>query len=222
MKVNSISNVNPQQNKTKLQAAPSFTSVLPVKVSIDGHPSADVKNIRRVLKQLSNILFAPKNDREKLMRRVFAEHDRSFSLIESSDDKGNVLRNYVPKNSDISYLFTGAQAQALDELGRKIGPARAKGLRICKNPKTFEAQSRAHQYFDKIMQLIYSNGTAHMSETITPKTRVYQGRNLGLQIEAKSQGKFDKKGFKVIIDRIIFRKIGENNPYANIPKHHVA
>jgi len=156
------------------------------------------------------------------MRSVFAGHDRSFNLVASSDKKGNVLRNYVPKNSDIAYLFTGSQAQALDKLGKKIGPEKAAGKKRCGTTKTFEAQNRAHQYFDKIMQLINDNMNAHMSETITPTTRDYKGRKLGLQIEAKSQGKFDKKGFKVIIDRIIFRKIGENNPYVTMPQHHAA
>lgn len=219
MKINSINNATLQQNKSKTQSAPTFTSILPIKVSIDGCPSADAKNIKRVLRQLSNILFNPQNDKEKLIRSVFAKHDRSFSLVASSDEKGNVLRNYISKNSPIAYLFTGSQAQALDEIGRQIGKARAKGKRICNTTRNFEAQNKAHQYFNKIMQLIHSNQAAHMCETIDSK-RTYRGKKLGLQIEAKSQGVFDKKGFKIMIDRIIFRKIEDPTVYQ--PRHRAA
>jgi hypothetical protein len=223
MKVNSVNSTNLQQNKTKIQAELSFTSVLPARVFIDGNPSTDAENIKRAVRALSEILFKPSNDSKTAeIKHVFSEYDRDFHSVESAEDKSNVLRTRVLRSDGISYLFTGPQAQKLDELGREIGPAKAKGLRIFGTTKTFEAMSKVRDYFGKIRQFIDSNMVSHVHERINPQTRAYEGEKLGLHIHAKSEGTPGKKGFKLTIDNIFFRKIKENHPSANISKKHAA
>lgn len=221
MNVGSINNINSQQNKYKTQAKPSFTSILPVKVFIDGCPSTDAKNIKKVVRELSEILFHPKNDAKALeIRRVFAERDRDFNHIRCSDEKSNVLRNRTIDG--LSFLFTGTQAHKLDELGREIGPAKAKSLRVFHTTKTYEVRVKVKGYFDKIKAFIQSNASAHVHERINLKTKAYEGQELGLHVHAKSVGTPGKKGFKITIENIFFRKIGQNNPYADNHVHHAA
>lgn len=221
MKINPINNTTFQQNNSKTQAAPSFTSILPAKVFIDGNISIDEKNIKRVVRALSEILFKHARTSEEIaIQRTFAEHDRDFCVVVSSNDKSQVLRNRILDKDGKSYLFTGPHAQRLDALGREIGPAKAKGKRLYGTTKTFESTIKVRDYFSRIRQFIDSNMSAHVCEKIKPGTYTYEGEKVGVHIHAKSEGKPDKPGFKVIIDKIIFRKIQE--PTVNMPHHHAA
>ena len=216
MNINSIStnNVNRSQNYSNKNLAQkqSFTSIMPVKVFIDGSPSVDSLNVKRAIRALSEILFQPAKDNQaaKKIKQVFSLHDRDFRHIDGSGDKSEVLRNR-PFNG-LSYIFTGKQAEQLDGIGRKIGPAKGRGLDDFGTTKTFEAKALAKEYFEQIEKFISSNSKAKIREKINPETGAYEGNELGLCILTKSQGKPGKKGFKLTVDDIVFRKIQKDVP----------
>lgn len=213
MNINSINSINfnvKQNNNTRKN--PNFKSIIPVKVFIDGYPSVDHKNLSRAVRALSEILFQPaqNNEMAKTIKQMFVKYDRDFRHVDGSGDKSQVIRNKT--YNGVAYLFTGPHAEQLDEIGRQIGPAKSRGLDNFGTTKTFEAKARAREYFEKIEQFINSNSKSKIRESINSETASYQGQELGLCIFTKSQGKPNKKGFKLVIDGIKFRRIENDVP----------
>lgn len=207
MNINNI-NTTLSQNKYKNSvSSPSFSSIMPVKVFIDDLPSTNRSNAKRAIRGLSKILFnSAKNENDKAIKESFSKYDRDFRHIDDEGDKSKWLRN-LPQKGGISYLFTGPQAEELDALGRKIGPEKNIGLQKLGTARTFEARAKAHDYFNQIKKFIESHNGAWIRESINPQTGIYEGKELGLCIFAKSEGVYGKRGFKLNIDKITFRKI---------------
>jgi hypothetical protein len=203
MNINTVSNLS----NTKLCIQPpSFKSIIPCKVFIDGNICSDVKKTNKTVRELSNVLFQPQpNQSAQKIKQIFSRFDRNFRYVDKTVSKGKTIRNRC--FSEVSYLFTGPQAEQLDELGRKIGKAKAIGRKFLGTTKTFEVMCQGQKYFEQIQKFINSNSRAKIRESINPETGAYEGNEIGLHILAKSEGMPDTKGFKLIINDIVFRKI---------------
>jgi len=193
MQINKANNVN-------------FTSAVPLKVFINGLPSTDVANIRKAVVATSKILTSPANADQKSLSiiRKFIKSDRDFSYTDGGVKSGVLIRNIISQGQ--AYLFTGEHAKILNELGKKIGPAKSQGLAQFNTTKTFESSTLTKNYFDKIREFL-SYPLIRVKESINPKTRMYEGDLLELNILAKTEGKAGKNGFKLVIDDISFQPI---------------
>ena len=197
MKINPI---NPAQKNNV-----NFTSVVPLKVFIDGMPSTDVANVKKAVVATAKILTSTANGNQKSlsMIRKFIKYDRDFSYNAGGCKSGELIRNTVSQGE--AYLFTGEHAKVLNELGKKIGPVKSQGLAQFNTTKTFEANTFAKNYFDKMRDFL-SYPKIRIKEFINPKTRAYEGEPMELHIHAKSKGQMGKAGFKLDIDAIDFSK----------------
>lgn len=186
MNINPINNININQQNQNARKNPNFTSVIPIKVFIDGEKCTDISLIHRAIRALVKIVTKPagNNTNANTIRQVFLtlDHDASFF-----NGVVRPIRNGLYR--DISYLFTGQHATRLDELGKLIGRAKAKG----NDPRDIQVN-----YFNEIKQLI----NPQLTERIQ-----YQGKKIGLYIFTRSEGTPNKKGFKLMLDKIEARRI---------------
>ena len=98
-------------------------------------------------------------------------------------------------------MFTGIHAEVLNDLGKKVGPAKHAGLVQHGTVKTFYAKSLATDYFEK-MKTFIENPKIRIKESVNQNTRMYEGEDVELNIHAKSSGKMGKPGFKLDINDI--------------------
>lgn len=205
MQINSINNSNYKQTLTCKK--PSFKSVIPVKVFIDDLPSTDLRNINRGILRLYKILSkSVKNNTELEMKTKFLEHVKDFKLPNSSQAK----KASITSSHDFGkfYLFTGPEAEKLADMSDEIGYAQRDGLINHDTSRTFEAKTRKKEYFEQIKKFI--NSKAKIREKINPTTKEYEGEEIGLCIFTTSKGTPGKKNFRLVLDKIAFRKIKNN------------
>lgn len=197
MQVNSVQRNNP-----------NFTSVIPVKVYINGLPSIDRKNIQTAVRSVSKILIhGPKNDEQsKNIIKIFMNFVKDFKYLPKVEEPGRCLRNYIFNKEAEAYLFTGAEAWNLDALARKIGPAKAKGLDAYGTTKTFEASARGNSYFDKILQFIKAP-KLRLKEIKEASNGAVAEHPLRLNIFMTSRGEYGKSNFKLNLENINFERI---------------
>lgn len=199
-----ISNQNYNYNN---QNNVNFTSVVPLKVFIDGAPSADPKHIKRVVVALQKLLTSKATDTRAIaIKKTFRDIDRDFRFPIGDYVSGTLIRNSVHRGT--SYLFTGPHAEELDKLGRKIGPAKAEGVKCCGTTKTFEVKKLINEYFKKMSEFV-SNSRLRIRESINPNNRMYVGDEVKLSIYAKSNGKFGTDGLRVNIEGISFEPMNQ-------------
>lgn len=155
----------------------SFTSVMPLKVFINGKFSAEEADILRATKQLTAVLKGPcgKSPEKLDIIREFAKHDRDYSYERGFlGYKGSTSEFF--RRSD-SYFFTGPQAAALDNFGKRIGPAKKEGN------NNFTAL-----YFSKMRNFIDAP-LLRVREFLNKETRQYEGEPVSLNIYTTSSGK---------------------------------
>lgn len=204
MNISPISNTNICRNNNNNNKV-SFTSVIPFKVFIDGKPSVDSKNIGKAVRGLATILtHSAADEKLKIIKRIFMTMDVDFRAPDGVLPNGEVIRNHV--FDGVSYLFTGFHSRKLDELGRKIGPEKRKGLENLGTTDTHETNVAVKDYFKKIVEFITSP-EGRLRAFVNPTTRAYEGDELGLHIMTKSNGRYGKRDFKLEIENIAFRKI---------------
>jgi len=210
MNISPISNNN--ISRTSSQAKVSFTSVIPFKVFIDGKPSTDAKNIRRAIRGLARILTTQDGGDEKCLalKKKFVSKDFNFCFPGGVLPNGKVIRNHVFEG--ISYIFTGFHSRKLDELGRKIGPEKRKGLENLGTMATHEVDVAVKDYFAKVKEFIF-NPDERLRAGVNDKGQ-YVGDEIGLHILTESSGKPGKRSFKIRVDDIAFRRI-INSPVPN-------
>ncbi|HNW25787.1 MAG TPA: hypothetical protein PKI94_03255 [Candidatus Gastranaerophilaceae bacterium] len=197
MQVNSVQRNNP-----------NFTSVIPVKVYIDGLPSVDRKNIQKAIKALSNILVHGSKGKEqsKNIIKIFINAVKDFKFLPGVEEPGRCLRNYIFKKEVDAYLFTGSEAWNIDALARKIGPAKSKGLDAYGTSKTFEASARGNSYFDKILEYI-KNPKLRLKEVKETGNGPMIGDPMRLNVFMTSSGEYGKSNFKLNLENIGFENI---------------
>lgn len=186
-----------------------FTSVVPMRVYINGKPSADAANIRRATRLLTKVLKGPSGDNEHARHivKTYAKYDKDYDYrsgcLGYNSPTGSLFRNYIDRTQ--AYFLTGKQAMEIEALGRKIGPAKSDGLYRLGSTKTFESKSRINDYYDRIKYFI-QNPVLRIRENISPTTNAYEGKPLTLNIYTVSDGNYGKKGFQLLLDDIDFSK----------------
>ncbi len=195
--------VNPVQRNN-----PNFTSVIPVKVFIDGAPAVDRPNIQKAIKALSNILVHGSNGKEqsKNIIKIFINAVKDFKFLPRVEEPGRCLRNYISKKDVDAYLFTGSEAWNIDAIARKIGPAKSKGLNAYGTTKTFEAKARGNSYVNKMLEYI-KNPKLRLREVKETGNGTMIGEPLRLNIFMTSRGEYEKSNFELNLENIGFENI---------------
>lgn len=190
---------------------PNFTSVVRFKVVIDNLHALDEKSINRALRDFQDKLIHPAEGNEAIikMKRFFSSHINDFNYHGEKVDIGEVLRHVVVDKKGFGYIFTGIHAKNLNELGKKIGVKKHQALEILGVVKSYESSCAVKNYFNKARDYI-SYPSCRVKENINEKTMNYIGDEIGLVINAKSIGRPDKKGYKVVAGSIDFVKIPKN------------
>lgn len=186
----------------------NFTSVVPLKVFINGELQADSQMVKKAVVATSKILANPACGNQKFIgvKHEFMRYDRDFASREGKPKSGTIIRNFV--QNGISYLFTGIHAEQIDKIGRMIGPAKATAKKAYGSTKNQTVSALGRMYYDKIREFI-SFPKARVREFIDPKTRMYAGDEMELRIYAASEGEIGNKNFKINVDKVEFKKAGE-------------
>lgn len=209
MNISPINNSNINQTSRK---NPSFAGLAPFKVFVDGVPAENVMNTKRGFRLLENALYnlSDKSPVAKEVRQLFFEHDKEFRHWDRRLEKGKLIRRSRIYPDYIPYFFTYPQAGPLDELGREIGATKREGLENYGTTRTHAVLTKVRNYFAKIREFINFNHKAKIRERINPVTNQYEGTELGLHIFTHSEGIPGKKGYKLCLDSVKFRKIKDD------------
>jgi hypothetical protein len=191
MYINSVNNINLTSSKNKISKNPLFTSIVPVKVFVNGEKSQDIKIIRRVIRAFIKMLQDDKmnDDKTRAFRGFFSKNDPDFRM-------SIPIRNAI--TSDISYLFTGGHSIQLNNLGRKIGPAKSNSFKIFGTTQNAEAKSKVQAYFEKIKSFIKNNHSARIKS---------QGHEIGLHIYTTTTKIPKKRTSQLNIDRMTVNRV---------------
>lgn len=191
---------------------PSFTSIVPVKVFIDGKEAVDPKYVKSACRQLTNILIGPAKGSEYKMDivREFAKRDVDYSFYYGmngfpKDHKGKIVpSNYFRCVCDKigNFLFTGIHAERLAQLGKSVGAERF----TCKNrniAESFDLQVAKSNYGKTIARFINLD-FLRITETFDDLTKQRLGKPVVLNINLTSNGKYGLSTFKTKLDGINF------------------
>lgn len=200
----------------KFNNNPSFTSVVPVRVFIDGMETFNQKNIKSACRQLSTILAGPaKNDIKQLsIIREYAKFDPDYILQYGYKGypKLNNKKNIQPSDyfrciadNTRSYLFTGEQAKKLREFGKAIGEEQ-QACKARKISNSFDLQVAKKNYGFTISNFIKST-KLRLKESFNSITKQKFGKPVELNINMSSNGKYAQTNFKMKIDNINFTVI---------------
>lgn len=193
---------------------PSFTSVVPLRVYVDGLETFNQKNIRAACRQLSAVLAGPsKNEQKKInIIKEFAKFDPDYVLQFGFNGYPKIKgtkKNMQPSDyfrcivDDMkSYLFTGEQAKKLRELGKAVGQEQ----QTCKARKiqnSFDLQVAKRNYGFTIANYIRST-KLRLREKFDTLTKQKTGKPVELNIHMTSNGKYAQSNFKMFLDKITF------------------
>ena len=192
----------------------SFTSVIPFRVFIDGLETFDPKNLKYAAHKLTSTLAGPaQNDNQKLkLIREFAKFDPDYSLERGfyGYPRRRNKKNIQP--SDYfrcifdgigNFLFTGAQAEKLNELGKSIGSEKVY-CRTRKISNSFDLQAAKH-YYSYVIGNYLRSSKLRIKEAFDPKTRIKVGKPVEMHINMVSNGKYGMSNFKMQLDNIEFK-----------------
>ena len=192
----------------------SFTSVVPVRVYIDGMETFNQKNIRTSCRQLSSVLAGPaaKDIKKTGIVKEYAKHDPDYILRFGLNGypklKGSAKKmqpsDYFRCISDDtkSYLFTGEQANKLREAGKAVGQEQ----QVCKNrhlTNSFDLHAAKKNYGFLIANYLRST-KLRLRETFDSFTKQRTGKPVDLNIHLTSNGKYAQSNFKIFLDKITF------------------
>ncbi len=195
----------------------SFTSVVPLRVYIDGMETFNQKNIKSACRQLSTTLAGPVgNDIKKInIIKEFAKFDPDYVIqygFQGYPKLKGQKKNMQPSDyfrciaDDMkSYLFTGEQAKKLREVGKSVGQEQ----QICKARRiqnSFDLQVAKRNYGFTIANYIRST-KLRLRETFDSITKQKVGKPVELNIHMTSNGKYAQSNFKMYIDKITFSPI---------------
>lgn len=195
----------------------SFTSVVPLRVYIDGMETFNQKNIRSACRQLSSTLAGPAgNDSKKInIVKEFSKFDPDYIIqygLHGYPKLKGQKKNMQPSDyfrciadDSRSYLFTGEQAKKLRELGKSVGQEQ----QICKARRiqnSFDLQVAKRNYGFTIANFIRST-KLRLREAFDITTKQKTGKPVELNIHMASNGKYAQSNFKMFLDKISFTPI---------------
>ena len=197
-----------------INSSPTFTSVIPVRVKIDGKECYSEYFIRPACRKLSAILFGPtKSNDNKSMEiiRTFAEHDPDYKFNRgfSGHPKNKLGRKAKPSDyfryiyqKFEHYFMTGAQAENLKKFGKQVGNEKYAG-KIKEVDNSLDVQVAQKNYWGAIKNYI-KNKSLRLTEFFDEKTGKKSGNPVSLVIDMKSNGKYGLSTFEMDIDKISF------------------
>ena len=197
----------------RLNNKASFTSVVPVRVFVDGMETFNQKNIRAACRQLSATLTGPaKNDAKKInIIKEYAKFDPDYKFeygLNGYPKQWN-KKNMQPSDyfrciadNTRSYLFTGDQANKLKELGKAVGQEQ-QACKARKIANSFDLQVAKRNYGFTIANFIRST-KLRIRETFDIITKQKTGKQVELNIHMSSNGKYAQSNFKMFLDNITF------------------
>ena len=195
----------------------SFTSVVPVRVRIDGLETFDEKVMRSACRQLSNILAGPTRESEttKIATiRKFSSFDPDYNLLfgisgypkkfnEKNIQPSNYFR-YVRDKNNRDFFISGPQAEKLEELGHNIGIER----KACKQrniSNSFDLKDAYGTYWAAI-KFFLSRKQFRMTESYNPLDNRRTGSPVTMIIDMVSNKKYGLSTFKMKFSDISFEK----------------
>ena len=195
---------------------PSFTSVVPVRVFIDGREAYSEKFVRPACRQLSTILAGPVKENETIkiaILKMFGAFDPEYNILYgiSGYPKKFGQKNIQPSDyfsytfdKNGHYFISGTQGEKLRELGHKIGIEQ----RTCKehNVKTsFDLDVAKGKYWAAIKYFI-RNKSLRLTENFDSDTGKKSGNPVTLILNMSSNKKYGLSTFKMKLESINFEK----------------
>ncbi len=173
----------------------SFTSVIPVKVFIDGRQTVDDKTVEQCFNKFRKIVTTiPKNTDDSRILNRYIMHDKDITAVkildgeQTPDNATMQIRSAYGKD----YIFTGYEAAYMSVLSADIGQAKRKSYHKAGHTKTHEVYNANAEFVDKIKEFA-DDKSAYLKKG---------GKFLGLHINMKSNGK------KLEVNDIKFCRIG--------------
>ncbi len=190
---------------TSINGNLSFTSVVPVRVFVDGMETFNQKLIKSSCHQLNNVLKGPSNSGHKLsIIKKFAQHDPDYNLQMGYYGHDSIASDYfrcITKNNK-SYIFTGAQAEVMKKTGKLIGLER-KNCKEKNYATNFDLMFARKSYENNIINFL-KNPNLRIKEFLNPNTLQKSGRPVHLNILMSSNKKYGLASFKTHLDDISF------------------
>lgn len=200
-----------------LNNSPTFTSVIPVRVKVDGKESYSEYFIRPACRKLSAILLGPthKDDTKKLeIISTFAKIDPDYNFNRGVSGHPKIRFNKRPVPSDYfryvvqkfqHYFLTGPQAETLKKLGKHVGNEKYAGKTL-EIDNSLDVEVARDNYWGTLRNYV-KNKIHRLTESYDPKTEIKFGKPVSLVINMKSNGKYGQSNFKMDVDSISFEPI---------------
>ena len=196
----------------------TFTSVVPVRVRIDGMEVVDEERyILSACRQLSRILAGPTKEKEitKLaVIRKFAGIDPDYNLLygisgyPKSWNQTNIQPSdyfrHICDDKKRHFFLTGAQAEKLRELGEQIGSAR-KDCKTRNISNSFDLMTAYGKYWGAIKYFI-KHKEFRLTENFDYASNKKFGNPVTLVIDMISNHKYGLTTFKMKLDSVSFEK----------------
>jgi hypothetical protein len=175
--------------------SPSFTSVIPVRVFIDGMETFDDKLIKSSCRNLSSIVAkTTKSEKEQAITRKFVQYDpnyKSSTINRGKPNPSDFIRCIIDKGR--TFLCTGLQAAKIKEYGKAVGTER-QACKIRGVNDSFDLMVAKKNYARIISEFVQAS-----------KLRLKDGlKPLNLNLNMKSNGKYGLSSFKINLDDISF------------------
>lgn len=201
MQVNSV-----RQNQPR---SINFTSVMPVKVLVEGRPVVDKKNIGMVINQLSKIVTSSHKNDPRLKKIVYEFTGAVKDFVCSGFKyRGEVIRHHIDDFGGV-FIITGEEASNIELKAKLIGPAKSKGLNTLGTTKTFEVKALIQQYFNFLGKIISDPTSRLYRPERDASGKMIKRIPLELIIQASPKGKYRTTNFRLNVDNISFREIPE-------------
>jgi hypothetical protein len=202
-------NLNNYNNCKKPYNA-AFTSVVPVKVygwiktpaeNVEKlYPATIPENVKSVLYSFSRVLSKGKRESGTLasdLLKIVKENIHDYNNTSKVD-----MRTFV--NNVRGYIFTGKEAELLEDAGKKLGPAKQYGRIFYGTPSTSEVKFLSGNYRNTAYNLI-RNGFKRLWKNSEPQ-------EMHIFVHPEEKTIKGKKVTHFIIENISFVKDGKNEP----------
>lgn len=193
----------------------NFTSVIPVRVFIDGMETFGEKNIKAAARQLITTIKGPVKYDEKsvIIAGKLAQKDPDFNfsralngyISSGKNGKSNpsdFFRLVRDKNNSY-YLLTGKQGEHLASLGKTVGKERA-SAKDHHQASTFDLYVAKRNY-ERFIRNCINNLKLRITEFYNPDTGQKTGKPVIMDIFMESNKKYGQTNFKMELSDIKFQ-----------------
>ena len=182
---------------TNNRTNPAFTSVVPVRVFIDGMETFDSSLIKSSCRQLGNVLTKEaKTDKSKTIMEQFAKYDPDFNpKMQFPSKPSDFIRVVFDRGR--AFLTTGPQTEAIQKYGKLVGDEK----RVCKERNVLNSYDLmvAKKNYGRVIADILNYAQFRMAESSEQLHKL-----VTLNVNMKSNGKHGLSTFKTQLDNIDF------------------